>query len=399
MIKMNELKDRICFIGIGQCGGNIASVAANRGYVTGAINTSDEDLNAPNMDKIPYKLTIGKVGGCGKERKLGQQIVKSEYKDIVSFIQKNFLNDLKALESKGQKKIIYVCFSTGGGTGSGVAPILLSVLSNMFKTGVTFCAIAVTPSYDESLVSLYNSRKCLEELNSLNIPVLIPDNENYEKNVSREAFYNIINKDIVIAISNLIESRQSSIINMDMKDKTKLLSTPGVTTIVSTPLVKSKIKDSISLAKEIESSLSKNVFTGINFDKKVKRVGFIFDIPEEMSKYIDYKQITANIGNPTEIFEGIYPIKKDDETSMVTIILTGLSFPSKKIKTIDDILKSSNETIKTEPEEDIFKSMNKKEVDLFDSLFSDSVPSSSSSEMNSSNDDIDFDIEDILNQF
>lgn len=386
-----ELKDRINFIGVGQCGGNIAAVAASKGFTTGVINTSDEDLNAPNLNNVTYKFKLGDLGGCGKERKLGQELVKNNYTKIVEFIKENFLNDLDILTKKGQKKIIFLCFSTGGGTGSGVSPILLSVLSNMFKKkSVVFAAIAATPSDDESIVSLYNSRKCLEELNSLNIPILIPDNNNYMKNVSKKTFYEVINLDIVLSIKNFIETRPSSIINMDTKDKTKLLCTPGITIITSEILLEEDLKDSITLAKAIERDINRNVFTKINFDKKVKKVGFIFDIHEEISKLIDYDEILKNIGKPMELFEGIYPIS-NNEKPMFTVILTGLTFPSKKIKDIDDILKESNIDKEDDNEENIFNKMNNSNMGLFDSLFNE--------DNDTSDDEEDIDISSILSNF
>lgn len=351
------LKDKIAIIGIGQCGGNIAVQAERQGFSTGVINTSEEDISSENMNIITNKLIVGHTGGCGKDRTIGQQIVKEEYKTIIKFINDNFIDKYKDL------KIIYFAFSTSGGTGSGISPILINVISKMYEDvdrDITFAAIAVVPETKESTVSLFNSRKCLEELYRLDIPIMIPDNSKASDRSSRKALYDNINWNTINGLVSLIDEREpSSIANMDEKDKLKLLTTNGVTIICKSPLVVNDMKDANSLANTIQVALSHSVFSSIDFDGIVKRVGYVFEIPEENSKFIDYKEINKNIGNPIEIFEGIYPKDKNDIYSF-TIILTGLSFPQNKIVEIDSKLKNDTEATK--------KIMESRNENIFDSL-------------------------------
>ena len=372
-----NLKDRIVFIGIGQCGGNIASEASKAGFKTGAINTSTEDLNAENMRTVAHKLTIGgSIGGCAKERKLGQKIVKAEYQDIIDFIGSNFLEEKsKEYAKAGQKMIVYLCFSSSGGTGSGVGPILLSVLQKVYKE-VCFSVIVVTPSEDESLIAINNSLKCLEELYKLDIPIMIADNNNAKNKNSRQSIYNSVNTEIINSISRIVKDRTfSNISNIDIKDKSKLLTTNGLSIITSIPVMDTELKDKSTLAKAIEASFSSNVYAKLNFDKQVKIAGFFFEMPEKYSKLIDYNEILSNVGTPLEIFEGIYPYENEENekaTAIITTILVGLSFPESKIKSLSNIISSKGKEVKkSERKTDLFKS-----TSPLDSLFENDSKSS-----------------------
>lgn len=394
------LKERIIFIGLGQCGGNIAVEAINAGYNAGAINTSSEDINTENMRVIANKKIIGNTEGCGKERKLAQKIVKEEYQSIVDFIGESFLRDTA---KQKQKKIVYLCFSSSGGTGSGVGPILINILKKVYPE-VIFGAIVTNPSSDESLIAIYNSKKCLEELYNLSIPIFLADNNNTEKKSSRKLLYESVNKEIIDSIDIVVKDRSpSSIANMDEKDKIKLLSTPGVIVIARTPLVDNELTDKNTLASAIESSWTNNIFVKVEFDKVIKRVGYLFDIPENVSGKIDYKLIHKNLGVPTEVFEGIYPIvDSKKEISVVTSILTGVSFPSNKVDELNKLLEEFNENSSgIERNKDLFS----KKSSFNDNVFFDEEPTSKSSkamfDFNSSEEDDndEIDIESILNSY
>lgn len=172
------MKNKLAFVGIGQCGGNVIVQAETRGFLTGAINTSPEDLNAPSMRIINNKLLLGKNGGAGKDRKIAKKDVKEHYEEIIDFIKTRIISPNPDLE------IIYLVFSSSGGTGSGTGPIIIDLLKRTFNKkdypNLEFGAIVFTPSNDESPIALFNSRQCLEELHRLNIPILLPDNNKYK---------------------------------------------------------------------------------------------------------------------------------------------------------------------------------------------------------------------------
>ena len=122
---------------------------------------------------------------------------------------------------------------------------------------------------------------------------------------------------------------------MDNKDKLKLLKTPGVTVIATSQVMPLDLRDENTLAKSIQQSWDNSVFVNLDYDKVVKRVGFIFEISDKITGLINHNTINRDLGLPLEIFEGIY---KADKEQRIISILTGLSFPENKIKAIDETL-------------------------------------------------------------
>lgn len=357
------MKKKIAFCGIGQCGGSVISEAEKKGFITGAMNTSPEDLDSVSMRIINNKLLLGKNGGCGKDRKIAKNDVKKYHTEIVEFIKTNFIKPNPNLE------LIYLVFSSSGGTGSGMGPIIIDLLKKFFNKKdypkLEFGAIVITPSDDESPIAIFNSRQCLEELYKLNIPIMLPDNDKY-KNLnttnSRKNLYNKVNEDIIMAFEEVCLNRGSSdISNMDIKDKLKLIKTPGITVITATEIMPSDMIDDTTMAKAIQDSWNSSVFVNLDYDKVVKRVGYIFEIPEKLTRIINHQTINRDLGMPMEIFEGIYKI---NEHPRVISILTGLSFPSNKIKSIDETLEKVQGIVKKEEKKDIFGKSNIK--NLFD---------------------------------
>lgn len=323
------MKKRMALVGIGQAGGNVIVSAERRGFITGAMNTSPEDLYSEVLSIVKNKLLLGKNGGCGKDRNIAKNDVKAYYQDIVGFIKTNIL------EPNPEVELVYITFSSSGGTGSGMGPIIIDMLKKFFPE-ITFGAIVITPSNDESPIAIFNSRKCLEELYRLNIPVILPDNDKIKGVFTRTSLYNRVNEEVIQALEDVCKDRPSSnVSNMDNKDKLKLLKTSGVTVIATSQVMPLDLKDENTLAKSIQQSWDNSVFVNLDYDKVVKRVGFIFEVSDKITGLINHNTINRDLGLPLEIFEGIY---KSEKEQRIISILTGLSFPENKIKSIDETL-------------------------------------------------------------
>lgn len=320
---------KIGFCGIGQAGSNICEVAENYGYRTGIMNTSPEDLES--IKNIKNKLLIGKQAGCGKDRNIAKQEVKSYYSEIVNFVKNTFEPDTD---------ITYVVFSASGGTGSGMAPIVLDILTK-FLPERRFGAIVVLPSTKESLVSQYNTLENLSEITKLNLPTLIVDNDKFEtdQRLSKKQLYDTINECVIADFNIITKKRKSSKYgNLDSKDLAKILYTSGNMVIATKRLFPDNQEE---FNKAVIDSWDKSIYAGMEYDNAVKRMGFIYEIPDVMTKEVDYEKIQLESGKPLETFEGYY-IPEGDVYSVVSI-MAGLSFPEKRIKVIKDILNSSKE--------------------------------------------------------
>ena len=108
-------------IGIGNCGNQVALLAHKEaGCDVYAINSSENDL-AMLPDDIP-KRAVGKGEGSGKDRKEAKKFLKGAIMEMIAEEEfKNFL---------ANKDVILIVSSAGGGTGSGIAPLLSKIISS-----------------------------------------------------------------------------------------------------------------------------------------------------------------------------------------------------------------------------------------------------------------------------
>jgi hypothetical protein len=168
-------------IGIGQGGGNIAK-AINSAFKnenkTILINTSSADIMGAINPDIDQKRII-KLGdhnvieGTGKDRKYAMDMLPPLVDIITTGISNLLIADDIAYN------VLFVCFSTAGGTGSGMGPKITALLNSaMFSKALEpkygtiapiVFGIAATPSLtlDEGTISLENTLECLDDMNKI----------------------------------------------------------------------------------------------------------------------------------------------------------------------------------------------------------------------------------------
>lgn len=145
-------------IGLGNTGNQVAALAKEKlGIPVVAINSSEKDLETvPN--NIPKKLISDKDGlsaGAGKDRNLA----KSYLKDSIT----NLLKDQEMIDMISPLDVVFVVSSTGGGTGSGTAPLLANILEATFAD-TKVIMIGVLPVNNEALSAHVNTLEYLNEL-------------------------------------------------------------------------------------------------------------------------------------------------------------------------------------------------------------------------------------------
>ena len=344
---MSESKLKVGFIGIGQAGNNIADVAELFGYRTAVCNTSPEDLESVQL--VKNKVLLGSNGGAAKDRKMAKRDAKDNYNKIVDLI-KNKFNGIN---------MIYFVFSAGGGTGSGMSPMMIDVVRRLIPDKKFGC-VTILPSKSESIVAQINALECLKEIIRLEIPSFIADNEKLAsrgKTKTRKDLFDKMNNYIIDSFNLILNTDRiaSKYGNLDQQDIIRLLSTPGVSIITTSNIgsLEKKEKD-FSFGKKIMSSWDNSFFAPLQYDDKITRMGFIYEVSDEVTKMVDYEEIKNEIGNPLEIFEGYY--QPEDKNDIVISILSGLSYPIKRINEIKKIIEGGKHS--------------SEEVD-YDSVFSD----------------------------
>lgn len=320
----------ISIIGLGGAGNQIANEATKLGFQTGAINFSQRDLDSAKDVKLKQKL-VGSEG-VGKNRDEAIKLLNNNWESVLSFVKDNF--------SHTSNEIIMLAFSTGGGSGSGISPMLLDILTN--EIDKVFVALPIIPDKSEVLVNQINCLSTFEELSNLDISIFPIDNENVKtkyNSIGKNTLYRNANSVSINLISKIISytDKYSRNGNIDRKDLLQIFNTKGIGLMSEVNIAKlneGKLSDE-SVIKIIQDSWSNSIFTNTNFNQ-VLRAGIIFDGQEELMEYIQYEKIFNKFKNgmPIDLFEGNY----HDQDGTVISILTGLSWCNTRLKEIEHII-------------------------------------------------------------
>lgn len=356
---------KIGIIGIGQCGSNICEVAElTNNYRTAIANTSQIDLDSIKL--ITNKILLGNNGGAGKNRDLAKSDAKKNYKKIIDLINNKF-QDIE---------MIYFAFSSGGGTGSGMTPMLIDVVRRVIPEK-KFGAITVLPFNNESLVAQINAYKCFSELIKLEIPCFLVDNQKVIKkfpHASRKELLDKANQFIIDSFELLLNNEREATKYgaLDDRDLTILLSTPGCTNVTTTNIYNIKEeKDERTFGKKILDSINNSSFyPSLEMDGVVSRMGFMYELSDNYTRNVSYDELKEELGEPLGgIFDGYYK-NTDKEHQLVISILTGLSYPIKRLEEIKSIIDKKKNTSGKE----INRNLNDIDLDWYSESISKSLP-------------------------
>ena len=100
--------------------------------------------------------------------------------------------------------IVFVVNSTGGGTGSGMGPILTDILRQYYKKDENkiFINVGILPTLGESVGAQRNTIEYLKEMSDLGGPYMLFDNEKRAYLPTNKQMSEI-NKEIVTMISTI----------------------------------------------------------------------------------------------------------------------------------------------------------------------------------------------------
>jgi cell division GTPase FtsZ len=229
------MREQFGVLGLGQCGGNIATLFEQKQYTTVYLNTSKEDLSAI---KGTHKIHIDGADGAAKDRRKVLQLATDSFQDIVEKIT-SILN----------QKYILVLFSSSGGTGSGLSTPMLRYLSQIGKVCIP---VVVLPNENvESAKACENAYNTCAELMSIQRlgSIFLLDNSNEDKFVVNQKFVN--------EFDSFINIKNSSVYgNIDMAERKQILSCPGVAVI-------GKLSKAKSTTPEIVHSLHNGIYAKI----------------------------------------------------------------------------------------------------------------------------------------
>jgi cell division GTPase FtsZ len=321
----NSIQSKIGFIGIGQCGSNIAQLFEQLNYTCLCVNSSEKDFK-PLQTK--YNYCTPNTDGCNHDRRKAIQILQqnNNYKKIILEIKDKLFD----------KEILFFIFSTGGGTGSGFSPILIELLKDEFlksdlTSNKTICAIPVLPSTQEKSYQIqYNSYECYKSLSQIESigSVFTLDNSNIgspkidNKFALNQEFVNLFHTAISIPNHTHISG------NIDTAELLNIFSQRGNAIITSFPNTDNQSNNNQSnICTEIIRSWESNIFTPIHKDKNI--VYLTLSLNQELTNQ-QYQDLEKYIGTWEDKFSNI-------NTKQNITILSGLTFPIDRIKQIVDL--------------------------------------------------------------
>lgn len=289
------------------------------------INSTTRDI-PEGIDQNSIVL-IGNTGGCGKDRDLAKQM-------MIDYLQSVEENPIDALID-GDEKMILLCSSTEGGTGSGASVILSKYIQAITKSEETPNGIPVNmvsfTGFEDDARGLKNTVEWFKDLDesvmvqSISNKSCLPMVDN-NRRAAEEYANKVFSQRVRILIGKDLNPSDSNVDNMDLY---KLNTAPGYMTVEYIDL--EKISEPEQFNDSIQTMIDKSV--SLPTEPSAKRLGVIVSASNRIQGLIDegYDQLIKKYGFPTEIFRH----KQDGEgVDSVAVIASGMKLPIDEIKEV-----------------------------------------------------------------
>lgn len=299
------MKQKIAFIAVGQAGGNIGQLFEQKGFSVLYVNTSREDLET--LDKAKFKYHIQEGEGCNKDRHKAKQLLIDDYDQIAAEI-----------DSKIKAELIFVIFSSGGGTGSGAGPMLIDLL---LDEGHAAGAVTIVPGLEESVKSHINAYECFRELTALDpmAACFILDNEKEDKLSLNEQF-----AEAFTAFLRIPENHKSVKGNIDKAEIVETLKAHGMSYVLCQPAGESA---------GFMASIQDHMYADMEADRAVKYIAV------SLGGNVLLSDIEKAVGTPVDTF-----VTYNEEQTVCC--LSGLTFPQSRLDLVFQKVSENREVIK-----------------------------------------------------
>jgi len=349
---------KVCVIGIGNAGNQIAELAKKERNIPGiALNSSEKDISTLcHVDKF----IVGDEKGAGKDRNIAKEFMRQ---NIQTLLKQDLFK--KMVE---ENEVVFIVSSTGGGTGSGMAPVLTDILTRVYPMK-KFLLTFILPPLRESVAAQQNTIEYLKEMRKFN-PTYLPYDNNKLAGRPTSVMMEEVNKEVVEDFCIIRGDYQfaTQYNSIDEKDMLKLIETPGRLSFAKVYNIREKDLDDKSIEDHLINNITNtSVMCELERDRIIKRLGIITNLNEKMHKLLDTNLPTLKelIGEPVEGFEHIYVNKADDEPNRVIAILSGLSVPDDRIEKVLQRIEDAEEQLMKTKDSSI---LDDAKTDLIDEL-------------------------------
>ncbi|MFZ1080773.1 MAG: cell division protein FtsZ [Candidatus Kryptoniota bacterium] len=354
---------RIRVVGIGGCGGNAVNSIAKRG-IHGvdliAVNTDLQDLE---RSVSPNKIQIGKTTtrglGAGSNPEVGRRAAMEARDEIY-----------RALKDSD---MVFLTGGMGGGTGTGAAPIIASILKGVDRDDIKkegqeervplIVAVVTKPFANEAKERMRNADVGIEELKKYVDALIVIPNEKLlatsDKSagflVSLQKIYDVL-YDAIRGISEIIT--KPGFVNVDFADVRTVLASRG-DAIIGTGIASGERRAAEAASAAISNPLLEEVSL-----ERVEGIlvsitaGNNFSLHEFDEIVRTVRSVAKNGDDETKIIVGVSVDDKIDKEVIVTVIAAGLNHnalplptsspdPRKRLTVKEkDIVKDQSWTIK-----------------------------------------------------
>lgn len=342
-IALNErARLKSCVIGVGFAGSfNAQKVYENLSIPAFIINSSVKDLSDGVINHDIPSFIIGKDGrGAGNDRQKSKEMFKSNGRSL--------LNNTEAfIHMVNDSDIVFIIFSTAGGTGSGTGPELTKFMRKMNPQKIII-PIVIAPKSSDSSLSQYNNLECINELDALGGQYCIGDLDHF-LNESDDVAYTKISEWVVETVQKLsgMEMSLSDSGMMDENDLSNVIGEKGYM-VQYTVTINSKNTETKDIQDMLLARIANSPAMMIQKDRHVVWGGLVVNIPSEIDDPIrtgNLSKIFQVVGEPKHVYKN-YLVSKSTKGT-VTLILSGMSLPynrlSESTSKVKEYLKTSQE--------------------------------------------------------
>jgi len=299
---------------------------------------------------------ISSIGGCGKEREIGKDIMR-EY-----LSNRNVVAKLKDFVTENEDHVVIVT-SIAGGTGSGGANLLGKFIhTDLFQEEGLVMDITIIGfrGFNEDLRERENTLNFLKEIDP-EFTVQLIDNSSFMKSCDGNKVVAEKNANINFAIRlSLMAGRKiaPSSQNIDATDLYKLVTTPGYQQIEYAQL--DTIKNKEAFQKAIKDMIDNS--NGIETVPSCACFGIMLNVNPDTLNYFDfdYTYLKSVYGQTIETYIHIqYCDDVTDKYEWMAIIVSGLDLPVKYLQAVyQQYLQMDNEiTTNKSKNEDFFAAL------------------------------------------
>lgn len=352
------------FVGMGACGSRIAlqieKMAKTYGLSPKVFYMNFDQIDMKELKDIgPKRKLLLSGSGTGRTPQAGEELAIQHRKEISEFLKTRLNRD----------DVTILLFGAGGGTGSGLAPVVAEVLEKMkFQYGAAVTFPDKTSDFVVNQNAIYTLNRIMEHAASMK-PLILVDNEYLSENLKHQDndWWGKVNKYIANAFLSMLSlvnpdddrvSSEKGIGNLDWGEVKRALHVDGLADIRLIQVPAQALMRPDYIQKEFREKVVKESLCG-KYPLKdtlaysggvILPAGFnALDKCQEMFNVIAELTPSAAIRRWGTIFKSAEETAKPGELQYVRLVMisSGYKLPNDINKKIKAIQKDSQKFIKT----------------------------------------------------